>query len=170
MTPAVALLGIGMGWRLRRVAALGFIVALGAERAGLVSGFVAWGAPAGAGAPSPHAPTAVPGGGAAGGSGADAKARDIYAATCVSCHGPNGHGDGLAAAGLPKRPANFADPAWQSAIADDEIDRAIVGGGAAVGKSPLMPANPDLADKPEVVDALRALVRGFASPAGAAKR
>jgi hypothetical protein len=30
-----------------------------------------------------------------------------------------------------------------------------------VGKSPAMPANPDLMSKPAVVEALRALVRGF---------
>ena len=93
---------------------------------------------------------------------ADAEARELYASTCVSCHGPGGRGDGLAAAGLPARPASFSDPAWQKRISDQEIERAIVGGGAAVGKSPLMPPNPALAAKPQVVVALRTMIRGFA--------
>ena len=67
---------------------------------------------------------------------AQAEAREIYASTCVSCHGQAGTGDGLAAVGLPVKPASFADPAWQGRTSDQEIERAIVGGGAAVGKSP----------------------------------
>jgi hypothetical protein len=35
-------------------------------------------------------------------------------------------------------------------------------GGAAVGRSPTMPGNPDLMSKPEVVRALVAHVRGLA--------
>ena len=93
---------------------------------------------------------------------AQAAAREIYASSCVSCHGATGSGDGLGAAGLPAKPANFSDAAWQARTSDQEIERAIVGGGAAVGKSPLMPANPNLATKPEVVAALRAMIRGFA--------
>ena len=34
-------------------------------------------------------------------------------------------------------------------------------GGAAVGKSPIMPASPDLDEKPEVVEGLVKLVRKF---------
>lgn len=94
---------------------------------------------------------------------ADAAAKEMYASTCVSCHGPGGRGDGLAAAGLPAKPASFSDPAWQKRISDQEIERAIVGGGAAVGKSPLMPANPALAQKPQVVTALRTMIRSFGS-------
>lgn len=91
-----------------------------------------------------------------------AQAQELYTSTCVSCHGERGGGDGLAGTSLPAKPASFADAAWQSRTSDQEIDRAIVGGGAAVGKSPLMPANPALASKPEVVAALRAMIRGFA--------
>lgn len=96
---------------------------------------------------------------------AQTAAREIYASSCVSCHGATGSGDGLASAGLPAKPANFADAAWQARTSDQEIERAIVGGGAAVGKSPLMPANPNLAAKPEVVAALRVMIRGFANAA-----
>lgn len=37
-------------------------------------------------------------------------------------------------------------------------------GGAAVGRSPSMPGNPDLMSKPEVVAALVAHVRSLAAP------
>lgn len=93
-----------------------------------------------------------------------AEAREVYQSSCITCHGPNGDGDGLGAAGLPTKPANFTDAAWQKTIGDDEIARAIVGGGAVVRKSPLMPANPGLASKPGVVAALREMIRGFAKP------
>ena len=86
----------------------------------------------------------------------------IVRGECVSCHGAKVSGDGLASAGLPAKPANFSDPAWQARTSDQEIERAIVGGGAAGGKSPLMPGNPNLAAKPEVVAALRGMIRGFA--------
>jgi hypothetical protein len=46
-------------------------------------------------------------------------------------------------------------------VTDDQIRETIVKGGAAVGKSPLMAPNPDLADKPAVVDALVKKVRAF---------
>lgn len=91
-----------------------------------------------------------------------AEAREVYQSSCITCHGPNGDGDGLGAAGLPTKPANFTDTAWQKGVGDDEIARAIVGGGAVVRKSPLMPANPALASKPGVVAALRDMIRGFA--------
>ena len=93
-----------------------------------------------------------------------AEAREVYQSSCITCHGPNGAGDGLGASGLPTKPANFTDAAWQKGIGDDEIARAIVGGGAMVRKSPLMPANPGLASKPGVVAAPRETIRGFAKP------
>jgi len=99
-----------------------------------------------------------------------AEAKALYESTCVSCHGAEGRGDGLAAVGLPAKPATFASAAWQSATSDEEIARAIVGGGAAVGKSPLMPPNPQLADKPAVVAALRSLIRSFAHTASPVQR
>jgi cytochrome c553 len=117
--------------------------------------------PKGASAPAPAA------GGAADAAEAKAQgeAREVYASTCVSCHGQRGAGDGLAAMGLPAKPASFADAAWQAQTSDRQIERVIVGGGAAIGKSPLMPANPGLASKPQVVAALRTMIRGFAGSA-----
>ena len=48
---------------------------------------------------------------------------------------------------------------WQAKVSDEHIATVIVEGGAAVGKSNLMAANPDLSDKPNVVQALVQIVR-----------
>lgn len=72
-----------------------------------------------------------------------------------------GAGDGPAAAQLTPRPRDFADPTWANTVTDETIRRAIVGGGAAVNKSPLMPPNPDLQRQPQVVNELVAIVRSL---------
>jgi mono/diheme cytochrome c family protein len=92
---------------------------------------------------------------------AEKEAQDIFKNRCTICHGASGKGDGPAGAALNPKPRNWTDAAWQKATPDEEIDKAILGGGQAVGKSVLMPANPDLANKPEVVKALGQIVRGF---------
>jgi mono/diheme cytochrome c family protein len=86
---------------------------------------------------------------------------DVYDSRCSVCHGTTGEGDGPGAAALNPKPRNYKDKAWQKSVTDEQIKKAIVQGGAAVGKSPTMPANPDLAGKPEVVDGLVKVVRGF---------
>lgn len=90
-----------------------------------------------------------------------AEAKTLFATRCTVCHGPAGKGDGPTAAALNPKPRNYTDKAWQAAVKDDQIEKAIVEGGPAVGKSPLMPPNPDLKAKPGVVQALRELIRGF---------
>ena len=85
----------------------------------------------------------------------------IYSTRCVACHGNDGRGDGPGAAALNPRPRNFHDGAWQDATTDANLDRIILEGGAAVGKSAGMPPNPDLRAKPEVVAALRAHIRSL---------
>ncbi len=57
---------------------------------------------------------------------------------CSTCHGPTGKGDGPAAGGLPVKPRNFADAAWQKSVDDTYLATIITKGGAAVGKSPMM--------------------------------
>lgn len=39
--------------------------------------------------------------------------KQVYAAQCLSCHGPSGHGDGTAAKDLNPRPRNLSDPKIQ---------------------------------------------------------
>lgn len=95
-------------------------------------------------------------------SAADRKeAHELFTLRCAACHGQFGRGDGPGAAGLNPKPRNYADTAWQATVTDEEIEKAIVYGGAAVGKSPQMVANPDLQAKPGVVAALREKVRSF---------
>lgn len=89
------------------------------------------------------------------------EAHQIFTTRCAACHGQFGRGDGPGAAGLNPKPRNYADAAWQKATTDEEIEKAIVYGGAAVGKSLQMVANPDLQAKPGVVAALREIVRTF---------
>ena len=89
------------------------------------------------------------------------EANDIFAARCGTCHGQTGEGNGPASSGLNPKPRNFHDKAWQASVGDEHIQKIIQYGGAAVGKSPAMPANPDLLGKPEVVAGLRDHIRGL---------
>ena len=89
-----------------------------------------------AAAPAPEATTAA----------ADGKAgATAYSTNCVTCHGAKGEGDGVAAAALNPRPANFAAGAFKydangnGTVGDVDDIKAIVHDGAAKhGGSPLM--------------------------------
>ncbi len=89
------------------------------------------------------------------------EAQALFGQTCAICHGASGRGDGPASANLNPKPRNYSDKAWQASVTDDDLRQIILQGGAAVGKSPTMPGQPQLKDKPEVVSALVALIRGF---------
>lgn len=86
----------------------------------------------------------------------------IFTTRCATCHGTTGKGDGPASAALNPKPRNYTDPEWQKTVSDEHIKKTIVEGGAAVGKSPLMVPNPDLAGKEIVLDGLVKIIRGFA--------
>jgi mono/diheme cytochrome c family protein len=88
-----------------------------------------------------------------------AQAKHVFATRCKSCHGPEGRGDGPMSNSLTPRPRDFHSPSFQGEISDDQIIAIIAKGGPAVGKSPTMAPNPDL--KPEVLTALKDLIRGF---------
>jgi mono/diheme cytochrome c family protein len=103
----------------------------------------------------PAAPVAAPA------STARYDAKTMYQSRCVVCHGQSGMGDGPGAAALNPKPRNYTDATWQASVSDEQIKSVIVNGGAAVGKSPIMPGSPDLQSKPEVVDELVKIVRGF---------
>jgi mono/diheme cytochrome c family protein len=90
-------------------------------------------------------------------------AESIFATRCATCHGTNGKGDGPAAVALNPKPRNYTDATWQKSVTDEQIKKTIVGGGASVGKSPLMVPNPDLANNDVVLDGLVKIVRGFAA-------
>jgi mono/diheme cytochrome c family protein len=91
------------------------------------------------------------------------QAKKVFKAKCVVCHGDHGAGDGPGAAALNPKPRAFSAPDWQSSVDDDHIKKIIVQGGAAVGKSAAMPGNPDLRNKPEIVDELVKIIRAFKS-------
>ncbi len=93
----------------------------------------------------------------------DATAKQIFNEKCANCHGVDGKGDGPGAAALNPKPRNYTNKMWQSTVTDEQIAKTIVFGGAAVGKSPVMPASPDLDAKPEVVTGLVKIIRGFAN-------
>ena len=92
---------------------------------------------------------------------AAAEAQTLFTTRCSPCHGLAGAGDGIAAAALIPKPRDLSAAEWQGSVTDDHISRVIRLGGPAVGLSPLMPPNPDLVEKPDVVAALVAQVRGF---------
>jgi len=90
-----------------------------------------------------------------------AQARKTFRTVCVSCHGSDGKGDGPGAAALNPKPRDYTNVEWQNGVTDEQLQKTILMGGAAVGKSPAMPAQPQLQDKPEVVAELIKIIRGF---------
>ena len=88
-------------------------------------------------------------------------AKTRFKTVCATCHGLTGKGDGAGAAALNPKPRDYSSKEWQESVTDEHIAKVIVGGGPAVGLSPIMPPNPDLADKQDVVDALVEIVRSL---------
>jgi mono/diheme cytochrome c family protein len=101
------------------------------------------------------------GGGGSSATPVPAESQTVFLQRCVSCHGAAGAGDGVASASLNPKPRNFQDKSWQKSVTDEHIEKIIVSGGAAVGKSPAMPGNPDLQAKADVVRGLRAKIRSL---------
>lgn len=89
------------------------------------------------------------------------EAETVWTTRCALCHGAGGKGDGPAAATINPKPRTLTDSAWQRSVDDAHIEAIILKGGPSVKLSPLMPANPDLEAKPNVVRALRARVRSL---------
>lgn len=85
--------------------------------------------------------------------------KEIFISRCAPCHGPSGHGDGPAAVNLLPRPRDFHDTSWQTSVTDEQIEAIIRRGGLSVGKSVLMPANPDFDD--ERIRELRRYIRSL---------
>lgn len=97
------------------------------------------------------------------------RAESYFAQRCALCHGEHGNGDGPGSAGLNPKPRAFSDSAWQASVTNEQIERIIVRGGAAMGKSPSMPPNPDIEEDPQLVADLRSIVRSFGGDAGQTK-
>lgn len=90
------------------------------------------------------------------------EARKIWVERCANCHGERGHGNGPGAKILAVEPRALSDSGWQHSVTDEHIEKVILEGGQAVGRSPSMAANPDLRTKPEVLEALVQVVRDLA--------
>lgn len=130
-------------WQMALVAGVLSLTALGCNKEEKASG-AAVGATTGAAAPA---------------SADDPKA--YFKMKCVVCHGENGGGDGPGGAALTPKPRNFTDATWQGEVKDEEIKKAILEGGASIGKSAAMPGNPDLRSKEALLDALVKHVRSL---------
>ena len=89
------------------------------------------------------------------------EAKQIADSRCAMCHGKTGKGDGPNGMTLNPKPQDLTTKDWQKSVSDAQVRSVILKGGGAVGKSPLMPANPDLESKPAVVDELVKIVRGY---------
>ena len=89
------------------------------------------------------------------------EADNIFTTRCQTCHGPTGSGDGPGSKGLTPQPRNFHDASWQTSVSTEHITKIIRYGGASVGKSAAMPANPDLTERGGVVASLTGKVRSF---------
>jgi len=77
----------------------------------------------------PENATPSPGTGAAPAGDLGAK---VYTERCVLCHGPNGKGDGPAAAGLNPKPRNHTDGSYMNSRTDDQLLEVIRNGKGAM--------------------------------------
>lgn len=69
-----------------------------------------------------------------------AKGKETYTNMCAACHGPEGKGDGVAAAALDPKPRDLSDAAYVSTLSNEHLYKVINEGGASVGLSPTMAA------------------------------
>jgi len=78
-----------------------------------------------------------------------AHGRQVYVARCVLCHGPEGKGDGPAAAALNPKPRNHTDGAYMNSRTDEELLAVIHNGKGA------MPAWKSVLSEQEMQDVLK---------------
>ncbi len=83
---------------------------------------------------------------------------DLYAYYCAPCHGKTGEGDGINSFQLATPPAKHADATLMNALSDADMEKAIKGGGPALGLSPMMPPWGRVLTDHEVAD-LAAFIR-----------
>lgn len=65
--------------------------------------------------------------------------RALFRHYCLTCHGEEGHGDGLNAYNLDPKPRDLADPAFLSQRSDEDLAVIIRSGGGVAGLSTGMP-------------------------------
>lgn len=91
------------------------------------------------------------------------KGRKHYFKLCTPCHGQSGKGDGPAAASLPIKPTDHTNGEYMNKLSDERLFKTIKEGGAAVGKSPIMPGFRSSLGDDEIRDVI-AYLRSIARP------
>ena len=90
--------------------------------------------------------------------------KNLYATYCSACHGEKGKGDGMAAKGLPAKPADHTNGTIMNQLSDKYLVDVISKGGGGVGKSAFMPAWGSSLNDKQVRDIV-AYIRSIAIPA-----
>ena len=82
---------------------------------------------------------------------------------CEGCHGATGEGNGvmLQALNVTTPPVSWTDKSAMAAFTDADLAKIITGGGAAVGKPPLMPAFKGQLNDAKIADVI-AYIRSLA--------
>ena len=86
----------------------------------------------------------------------------LYQTRCAPCHGPDGKAATPTAQALNPKPRDHTDGTYMNQLSQEHLVKVIKSGGPAVGKSPIMPPNPDLND--QQIDDIIAFVRTLAVP------
>jgi len=84
-----------------------------------------------------------------------------YEMICAACHGAEGNGKGPASGALKPPPRDFTDAELMETLSDEHLIEVISKGGAAVGRSPLMPPWEGALKAKEIRD-VAAYIRSFA--------
>lgn len=83
-----------------------------------------------------------------------AAGRMLYQQYCSTCHGPQGKGNGPAAAAMDPKPRDHTDGPYMNALSDAHLTTVISEGGAAVQRSPLMPAWKGILSSQQIADVI----------------
>jgi mono/diheme cytochrome c family protein len=88
--------------------------------------------------------------------------KQLYQQRCIPCHGPDGKANTPTAQALNPKPRDHTDGTYMNQLSNEHLLKVIKQGGAAVGKSPIMPPQTDLNDK-QIQDII-VFVRSLAVP------
>lgn len=83
-----------------------------------------------------------------------AAGRALYQQYCSMCHGPQGKGNGPAAATMNPKPRDHTDGSYMNALNQAHLTTVISEGGAAVQLSPLMPAWKGILSSQQIADVI----------------
>jgi mono/diheme cytochrome c family protein len=100
------------------------------------------------------------------GDGSAKAGKAVFNKNCAVCHGETGKGDGVAAAGLNPRPANFLEAARSSTPREKQV-RIVTNGGASEKLSPLMPAFGEMLSDQQIADVVSYVREVIQAPGGA---